>query len=159
MKVINVIIFVCIIAGCTPKAVKEKYRIPYGFKGQIFIFFSKEDGMAKKYENGYRVYDIPANGILKTQFDPNYGYQNVGEYVYMYVDSSSTEIVLKIHERNDTTIAPNEVYITALETGGGGVKDEYEYQTFNVKTLNDSLILANRNPRLMNSVLKEAGIK
>lgn len=147
------------IVGCAPKAAKEKYRIPYGFKGQVFIFFNRVDGTEKKYENGYRIYDIPTNGILKTQFKPNYGYQNVGEYIYIYVDSSGKEMVLKTYERDDTTIAPREIYVTAQETGSGGIKNEYTYQTFYVKTIKDSLILANRNLNLMNSILKEARIK
>ena len=62
----------------------------------------RKDGAEKKYARiGYRIYDIPKDGVLKTQFKPNYGYQNVGEYIYVYVDSLNREIPLKMGERND----------------------------------------------------------
>lgn len=159
MKAIFLILLFCMTAGCTPKAEKKKYRIPYGFKGQVFIFFNRADGAEKKYENGFRIYDIPTNGILKTQFSPNFGYLTKGEFIYVYVDSLGNETELKPYARDNFNVDKNEVYITAEETGGGGVKNEYQYETFIVKTVSDSLTLVNRNPSLMDSILRKADMK
>lgn len=157
MKINYTIILLFMFIACTNKAAKEKFRIPYAFKGQVFIFFNIKDGEKKKYENGYRIYDIPTNGILKTQFKPNYGYQKKGECIYVYVDSLNHEIPLQTHERDYQVISNSEVYITAEESGGVG--NRIEYRTYNVKTKNQEIILANRNFEMMDSVLKKAGVK
>ena len=56
--------------------------IPKDYTGPIKIWFSHDDGTEKKYEDGKRLYVIPANGILKTQFEPQYGY-HLPEYYYV----------------------------------------------------------------------------
>ena len=159
MKLLNLIIIICMITSCTPRAEKEKYYIPKGFKGQIFIFFNIKNGVEKKYKNGYRIYEIPENGILKTQFYSNYGYQKSGEYLYVYIDSTKKETLLKTYNKSDNLIPNEEVYITAQETGSVGIKNQYQYQTFTVKTTDDKTTLANRNFKLMDSVLRKAELK
>ena len=46
----------------------ETYLIPQGFTGRVNVIFSRKDGAPTKYENNRRVYEIPANGVLLTQF-------------------------------------------------------------------------------------------
>ena len=53
-----------------------------------------------------------------------------------------------------------EVYITAQETGGGGTKNEYwSIRRLIVKTIDEKLILKNRDPLLMDDILKKVGLK
>jgi hypothetical protein len=145
---------------CTSKAAKEKYRIPYGFKGQVFIFFNMQNGQPKKYENGFRVYNIPSNGILATQFKAKYGTRTLAEYSYEYGDSLGSYYPIDNFPQGVEPPDSNQVYITAEETGGGGIKHTYEYQTFNVKTNRDSLILVNRwSDGRFDKILKIAGIQ
>jgi len=152
-------VIICMMIGCTPKAEKEKYRIPYGYEGQVFIFFNRADGAEKKYENGFRIYDIPTNGILKTKFKPNNGFQSIGDYVYVYVDSKNNEAALQLRESEYKLVDANEICITAGSSGKYGVKDEYEYESFIVKRADgQSKNLIQTNPALMDSVLREAGI-
>ncbi len=80
--------------NCNLKAAKEKYRIPYGFRGQVFIFFDIKEGKPPKYENGFRIYEIPLNGIFTTQFKAQYGNRNNSEYSYEYVDKFGRIYVL-----------------------------------------------------------------
>lgn len=160
MKATFLLILISMIIGCTPEAAKEKYHIPYGFKGQVFIFFNITNGVEKKYQNGYRIYDIPTDGILKTQFKPNYGYQVVSEYVYVYIDGSGKETPLEVRDRYYKSTDSNEVFITAGSNGKYGVNDEYEYETFLVKSSDiQSKNLIQTNPYLMDSLLKKIGIK
>lgn len=47
----------------------EIYRIPNNYSGGIIIMFNSQNGVQEKYsDNGERIYEIPKNGILKTQF-------------------------------------------------------------------------------------------
>lgn len=61
------------------------HLIPEGYIGPIIIIFDQPNGLKKRYEKGWRVYEIPNNGILKTQFGPTYGIQ---QHFYYYVDDS-----------------------------------------------------------------------
>jgi len=46
----------------------EIHLIPNHYEGAVLIVFNVPDGTPEKYEDGKRVYEIPENGILKTQF-------------------------------------------------------------------------------------------
>lgn len=151
------LIFIFVIAGCTPNAENAKYRIPYGFKGQVFIFFNIEDGAKREYKDGFRIYNIPPNGVLKTQFNPNYGYLSIGNSKYVYVDSPNREYPLKVESQDYRSKDPNEIYISGGETGGIG--DKITYQTFIVKSNKDSFVYINRYMDAMDSVLNNAGLK
>ncbi|OJW85069.1 MAG: hypothetical protein BGO69_01770 [Bacteroidetes bacterium 46-16] len=50
--------------------------IARGFTGRVNIIFNQKDGSPVKYDNKARVYDIPSNGLLLTQFTKNDGYIN-----------------------------------------------------------------------------------
>ena len=67
---------VLIIMGCH-FAEDSIYLIPDGYEGPVFVIFDQPAGNPEKYENGDRVYEIPSNGILRTQFPPNRGRQKI----------------------------------------------------------------------------------
>jgi hypothetical protein len=73
----------------------EDYLIPQGFTGRVNIIFNQKNGVAPKYENARRVYEIPQDGILLTQFKDEYGLVNRR---YYYVDSNGKKVPLKIYE-------------------------------------------------------------
>lgn len=78
----------------TSSADNEIHLLPKGFTGIVIIRFNAENGKEKRYEDGDRVYEIPANGILDTKFDYNEG---VSDYPkFYYVDNGKrTPIPLK----------------------------------------------------------------
>jgi hypothetical protein len=97
------------------RAEPEIYLIPYNFQGEVNIIFNQDGiaqkykneynrdsiympkiGAAKKYENRYRVYEIPSSGILLTQFKANSGWHI--DRKYFYVDSLGNRFPLKIFE-------------------------------------------------------------
>jgi hypothetical protein len=45
------------------------FLIPKGYIGRILIVHGCKDGAKKEFEGRYRLYKIPQNGILKTQFN------------------------------------------------------------------------------------------
>ena len=73
----------------------EDYLLPEGFKGRATVIFNQKEGASPKYENGKRVYEIPANGILLTQFKDEYGIVN---HHYYYVDSNGKRTALPIYQ-------------------------------------------------------------
>jgi hypothetical protein len=58
------------LTNCNTKGEQEIIIVPRNFKGYVIIIHNQKDGMPTKYEGNKRVYEIPKNGILKTQFKP-----------------------------------------------------------------------------------------
>lgn len=92
---IYLIVFMQLLSSCNQKAEQEIYLIPKDFKGEVHIFFNQNGvpvkfkneygrdtvyipriGEPVKYENESRVYEIPSDGILLTQFKTNDGFIN-----------------------------------------------------------------------------------
>jgi hypothetical protein len=61
----------------------EIHLLPDNYKGIVTIIFNSSEGKAPQYEHGARVYEIPSNGILKTQFTFNKGWHNPPEFYYV----------------------------------------------------------------------------
>jgi hypothetical protein len=55
------------------RADPEIHLIPEGYTGEVTIVFNAPDGASFDVEDGARLYRIPVNGILFTQFPVNYG--------------------------------------------------------------------------------------
>jgi hypothetical protein len=79
--------------SCSQKPEPETYLIPKGFAGRVNIIFRRKDGTPPRYENNRRIYKIPANGILLTQFKDEYG---LADHQYYFVDSNGKRIPLMI---------------------------------------------------------------
>ena len=85
LLLIVVTIFISILSifsSYLTKPEKERFLIPEGFKGQVFVIFNQKDGRKEKYEDGRRVYCIPNTGVLFTQFKDEEG-QIDQEYFYI----------------------------------------------------------------------------
>ena len=79
--------------SCAEQREPEIYLIPIGFVGKVNVIFNQTYGNAIKYEDGKRIYEIPRNGILLTQFKEEDGFTI---HHYYYVDSTGTRLPLKI---------------------------------------------------------------
>jgi len=69
---------VCFISSCDI-ADNEKYFVPENFNGRVLILFNRADGTPKEYDGWTRVYRIPEDGVLKTQFAPNEGWHAIAK--------------------------------------------------------------------------------
>ncbi len=65
------------------KASDDIFIIPADFKGTIAVIYGQENSTEKEYEDGKRLYRIPQDGILKTQFKLKGETANFGEYYYL----------------------------------------------------------------------------
>ena len=66
------------------KAEHEIHLIPAGFRGPVVIVFNEAGGAPKEFERKARLYRIPADGVLRTQFGPNPGW---GRPDYWYINA------------------------------------------------------------------------
>ena len=109
---LNRLLILCffILAGCG-KTENTLTLIPEGFTGTVKIKFNQESGTDKKYEGEKRVYEIPKNGILKTKFNPQFGY-HFPEYYYISESGKRTEIIPlnKLNDKVLDTLDKNKVY-------------------------------------------------
>src|ERR1700710_258694 len=92
---INLVVAMQLLISCRHDPEPEDYLIPENFTGRVTVIFNQKEGMPIKYENGRRVYEIPANGILLTQFKAEYGIIN---HHYFYFDSTGKKTGLPIYE-------------------------------------------------------------
>ncbi len=67
--------------GCS-NTENEIFIVPKSFKGYILIIFNQKNGTPARYENNKRVYEIPQNGILKTEFLVNNGWSSFPNFFY-----------------------------------------------------------------------------
>ena len=113
--------------------------IPENYTGTIEIWFNQENGTEKKYEGEKRLYEIPENGILKTQFNPQFGY-HFPEYYYVSRSGKRTKIqtLSDLNKNTLDTIDKNKVYIFHNRSMGKG----FEIDSLGIeKTFNDKGII------------------
>jgi hypothetical protein len=104
----------------------EVYILPKGFKGAVTIIMNREDGEEEKYENGKRVYEIPANGVLITQFGTNPGWHSPTEFFH----KSGSELVEVPYALFSDNLDPEAVRVCCVSNGTawkneGDVKVEF----------------------------------
>lgn len=68
---------------CRRKAETSIYCLPNHFVGDALLIFDQPTGAPVEYRGSARVYRIPANGVLRTQFKPNYGLHLPDRFYYV----------------------------------------------------------------------------
>ena len=146
-----------IVLGCKHPE-PESYLIPEGFKGKVNVIFNQLNGEPPRYEKGRRIYQVPVDGILLTQFKDEYG---IVDHEYYYVDGRGNKKPLKIfsyeYNKDGTTKwmikDRNEVGVFLDGTTGGYGNSNIKYQEFIVSDYNtlDSFYL----PKYQNSFIKK----
>lgn len=58
------------------KEIPEIIILPKNYSGEILIIYDQEDGRPSEYEGLSRIYRIPEDGVLSTQFIWNPGFSN-----------------------------------------------------------------------------------
>jgi len=83
--------FLFFLSSCINQAEPETHLIPKGYKGYVIIIFDEKNGMPEKYENDSRVYEIPSDGVLRTQFKEQTGWIAPGKLNYYYYDRTERQ--------------------------------------------------------------------
>jgi hypothetical protein len=95
MKVLVFLLGLISLAGvsCGEMAEPEIHLIPAGYMGNIYIFHNVPDGEPPKYEGRARVYQIPTDGILRSNTSMNMGWHFTPQYFYVWPDGKREKIV------------------------------------------------------------------
>lgn len=85
-----VVLFLCAgLAQCGRKADTSIYCLSNHFVGDVLIVFDQPTGAPVEYRGRARLYRIPANGVLRTQFKPNYGLHLPDQFYYVDAQGKS----------------------------------------------------------------------
>jgi len=76
--------------GCVERAEPATYLVPAGLVGEVYIIFGVPDGEAPETRDGRRIYRIPSDGVLRTQFGPTYGWSTPA---FFYVGPTEQDLV------------------------------------------------------------------
>lgn len=68
---------------------KEVIVVPTNYKGYIIIIYNQIGKSKRAYYKGSRLYRVPSNGILKTDFPNNYGYIDIPQFYYGSIASNN----------------------------------------------------------------------
>lgn len=168
IKRVGLLLFYFSLASCVEYAEPQSYLLPNGFTGAFVIVFNQKEGTPKEYENGRRIYRIPKNGVLFTQFDIDYRVFTPESAKTYYVDSlgrkvDSLELWFKNSNRNNNflldgynggfSIFPEE----GIKNGSGDDFPEviWSYQTIGAISMRDSLRgVANKKVELIKKELR-----
>ncbi len=97
-KLVPHLLIILVFIGCRNPEPAD-FLIPNGYSGRAAVVFEQKQGEEPKYENGRRIYKIPDNGILLTQFKAEHGFV---DYRYFLVDSNGGKTLLPIYEYEHT---------------------------------------------------------
>lgn len=90
-------LFSIVLFGCMTNSTQpEIYLIPEGFEGRVNILFGKKTKKTAKYEQGKRVYEIPLDGVLVSDFEFQEGVIN---REYFLIDSLGHRSSLKVFDK------------------------------------------------------------
>jgi hypothetical protein len=118
-----------LVTGCNQKAEPETYLIPANFTGKVNILFNKEGGARKEYDEKRRLYKIPSDGILVTQFNVNDGFI---DREYYTVDSTGKTTRLEVYVLDNSKRDTAEYVVGDKNKKGKSV----QYQEFIVSSFN-----------------------
>ena len=104
----------------------EVYILPNGFRGAVTVILNREEGEEEKYKDGKRVYEIPANGVLSTQFGTNPGWHSPTKIFH----KSGSELVKVPYALFSDNLDPEAVRVCCVSNGTawkneGNVKVEF----------------------------------
>lgn len=108
-----ILIFVAVLQCSCQNRDSEVFILPENYSGYVVILFNQKDGQEPKYFEGKRLYEIPSNGILKTQFEAEYGYADKFD---AFSKSVSEENRLK-SGIIDESLSDNKVSVCCYSTG------------------------------------------
>ena len=117
----RLILSVCLLAlSACHYAEPETHLIPEGYTGYVYIIQSDSLGGPEQFDDGRRLYRIPADGVLFTPFGSNDGIIDA-QYFYVGTDGASREIAANyVSERDvppgqlDTTVTVQHLSVGVL---------------------------------------------
>ncbi|NQY11259.1 MAG: hypothetical protein HRT71_17310 [Flavobacteriales bacterium] len=115
-------------------AESEKYFIPDGYVGRVFVFHNNDGGTETEYENDSRIYRIENDGVLKTKFNENKGMIPLKNLQFLYIDSVGKRESVPLNWGNNIDSTQLCIFGRTFGDFGGVVYQEFIIDTlFNAK--------------------------
>jgi hypothetical protein len=132
----------------------EIYVLPKNYSGVVHILYDEENGEQAKYEKGKRVYEIPANGILKTKLKYNDRWKPLDRYYYR-----ENGDLIKIPFVTDIeSLDKNNIQVCCSSVGKSYFADNnkyVEFEQFYVGTKDEIKIAFEKNSKINPANLSE----
>jgi hypothetical protein len=122
---------------------REILLIPEDFRGKVHVFYDMPCGTEPEYENKSRIFRIPENGILLSQFNCEYGFSDQEYYltdesgkrlqlsVVPFIDTSEMTFIWKVYKKvknlSEDKLAIFYIH-NGSRSGGFGYTDTYGYK-------------------------------
>lgn len=120
-KLIYLGLIVIFLSSCF-RGEKEVFLIPEGFEGPVIVMVNESTGLPIKREEKKRIYEIPSDGVLYTQFDNQEKYINI-KYFYVGLNGIKTPIdriqIQHLSEIEKKKIHDSKVYWPLVYGGKG----------------------------------------
>ena len=104
MKRLSLLLMLLLTCGCSrPIVDRTVHLIPAGYVGEVYILHNIADGVPVKREGSTFVYEIPADGVLRSQSPVGNGYLFRDSYFF-------------VNSRGERTPVPDVEYSTIPDT-------------------------------------------
>ncbi|MFN0176317.1 MAG: DUF6843 domain-containing protein [Saprospiraceae bacterium] len=109
--VISLSVIMLFAVSCSQNYNPEMFYVPDGYVGWVFVIYNQKHA-SKKQNNGYRIYEIPKNGILFTKFETNWGViqSNENDIQFYFIDSTNQTV-----KKLPVYIHPNEYFLNRFK--------------------------------------------
>lgn len=112
MKIFYLIAFCLNLIGCMKKPEPELHLIPNDFRGKVTIRFAQPQGQQEEQEGRFRLYRIPSNGILNTQYQSNLGVKTKEDNLFFIVNEMGTRT--RLPRFDEPNLAPTSLVVSNL---------------------------------------------
>lgn len=157
LKIFSLVTVLFLFPTCFRRGDDSIRLIPEGFEGPVVIIYDQSDGVPIEYEGRKRLYRIPSDGVLRTQFKPNYGHQ-VHEFYYLNSEEKRTPVpFVDPWSWSKLDTSQGILICFAEEVGMGGNKqgEEVRFRTFLVGPANKADSLFKLREKLVLRVLNK----
>jgi hypothetical protein len=139
MKIALILLTLVSASSCFLLGDDEVFLLPRGYAGRVLVLLNQQKGEAILYgDRKQRVYEIPDDGILRTQFTPNTASHHPNKYFYVE-NAQKTEIP---YVNDPRQLKSDSIQICCFSFGRGGKSPNVndivvEYYEFYVGTKSD----------------------
>ena len=138
LKKIFILILSTLLLSCN-RVEDEIFILPKNYTGYILVIYNQPlSGAEVQYKRGKRVYEIPSNGILKTQFSNESGLRSFSEFYYekISLENKIPYVLPRNDIPTDSTVACCKIY------GSQGDVEYTLYEVGNREQINEANKLA-----------------
>ena len=120
------------------KSSEDVFIIENEFKGTIVVVYGQKKGKEKEFENNKRIYRIPKNGVLKTQFELKGNSASFGEYYYEINQNERMRIEQFPFDKPFQNSTKTYVHSWQLGNAQKGKGNEFTYQQVTIGNKSDN---------------------